>query len=384
LVLKNKKIVIATHVFIPGPSQDLRDYLLDKKTGRVLFIGHPLFYDPKLSGSTVEIYEGGSKKFSKISDIKKEFYLFSYIKHFFLNIFWILKSNYRWDGYFGYDALNALSGILLKKIGKVEKVVYYVIDYNPKRFANPLVNKIFHLADKICVLNCDETWNLSYRMEESRKEYFGVYGGHQKEVQIGIWYDRIKRLPFEEIDKRTLVFSGWLIESKGVQHIISAIPRILEKIPSFKFIVIGKGEYADELKSLAKNLGVEKQVKFLGFVDDQEAVLCKCACAVALYEKYDKGSLTYTYFTDPSKLKTYLACGLPIILTDVTHNAKDIEDKKCGVIIDLDKKSISNAVVKILSSPGKLKEYRENAAKYAKNYDWNKLFEDNLSRVLGI
>ena len=112
-------------------------------------------------------------------------------------------------------------------------------------------------------------------------------------------------------------------------------------------------------------------------------MLAKASVAVAFYEKYDeKGDLSYTYFADPGKLKSYMASGLPILLTDVPHNAKEIEKKKCGKIISTDPKNISKAVIEIMSDKKKLNQYQKNARDYAREYDWENIFSDNLKRVL--
>lgn len=39
---KEKKIIITTHVYGTGPSQDLKGYLVNNKIKKLLFIGHPL------------------------------------------------------------------------------------------------------------------------------------------------------------------------------------------------------------------------------------------------------------------------------------------------------------------------------------------------------
>ncbi len=380
--LKDRKIIIATHVYTTGPAQDLREYLLKHKTGKLLFIGHPLFFDKKLKSSGYELYEKGELEKENYKKIKKIPEPLTYLKDIFLNIFWVIKTGKKWDLYIGNDNLNAFSGIILKKLGLVERVIYYVIDYNPKRFENKILNKIYHWIDQFCVKYADETWNLSPRMAEARKEYFNFSGGNQKTVPIGIWFDRFPRLDFSQIEKHTLVFMGHILEKQGVQYVLDAIPDITKEIPDFKFLIISDGEYLEKLKEQTSKLNIEKFVEFAGYIEkhsDVEKMLARCACAIAMYEKYDKsGNLSFTYFSDPGKIKAYLAGGLPIFLTDTPYNAGEIENKKCGFIIERNKESIAKAVVAILKDEKILKEYRENAANYAKEFDWEKIFGECL------
>lgn len=384
--LKNKKIVIVTHVYTTGPAQDLKEYLLNNKIKKLLFIGHPLFFNKKLRGSGYEIYKDGKLVKENYKKIKKITEPIFYVKDIILNIVWCCKNDKKWDLYIGSDNLNAFSGVLLKWIGRADKVVYYVIDYNPKRFKNSLLNKVYHSIDQFCVKHCDETWNLSPRMEPARKKYFNFIGGVQKVVPVGIWLNRIKRLDYSEIEKHKLVFMGHILEKQGIQYVLDAVPIIVEKIPDFKFFIIGDGNYLSTLKQKVKSLEIEKFIQFTGYVEKHEEIenmLARCSVAVALYEEKDEdGNLSFTYFADPAKIKSYLANGLPVLLTDVSYNAKELEKNRCGIIIDYNKEKIANAIVKLVCDENKLKEYRENAINYAKQFDWNNIFKKNLKRIL--
>ncbi len=384
--LENSKIIIVTHVYATGPAQDLKEYLINNKIKKLLFIGHPLFFDKKLNGSGYEIYENGKQMKEKYKKIKKMPVSYTYLKDVFLNLIWPYKNNTKWNLYIGNDNLNTFSGILLKWLGKVDKVVYYVIDYNPNRFQNKLLNKIYHILDQFCVKYSDETWNLSPRMEPARKEYFGFSGGNQHTVSVGIWFKRIKQLDFSQIKKHQAVFMGHILEKQGIQYVVDAIPLIIKKISDFSLLIIGDGNYLDQLKKKTKKLNIEKFVKFTGYIKDHEEVekmLSSCAVALALYEQKDKnGLLMFTYFADPAKIKSYLASGLPVLLSDVSYNAKEIEQKKCGKIITNDKKQIADAIIELLQNEKLLNEYRKNAINYAQQFDWNDIFKKNLNRIL--
>lgn len=384
--MENKKVIIATHVYATGPAHDLRDYLLKNQIGELFFIGHPLFFDEKLKGSGYELYQNGQKVEEKYSRIRKFPEIVSYLKDFSLDVFFSIQKRKGWNLYVGNDNLNAASGVLLKWLGIVKKTVYYVIDYNPKRFPNKLLNRIYHCIDQFCVKFSDETWNLSPRMAQAREEYFRFRGGRQVVVPVGVWFERIKRAEFDQIEKHTLVFMGHVTEKQGIQYVMRAVPRILKKIPDFKFLVIGGGNYLEELKRQAKDLKIENCVEFTDFIEKHEEIedlLVKCGLAVCLYEKYDQaGNLSFTYFADPAKIKLYLASGLPVLLTDVSYNAKEIEAKNCGKIVDYDAKNIAVAVINLMSDEEKLRQYRENAVNYAKQFDWNLILKNNLQEIL--
>src|SRR3989344_3727201 len=51
--------------------------------------------------------------------------------------------NRRYDLFIGLEAVNAIAGILLRKLGIVKTVVYYVSDYSPDRYKPKWVNDLY-------------------------------------------------------------------------------------------------------------------------------------------------------------------------------------------------------------------------------------------------
>jgi len=112
-----------------------------------------------------------------------------------------------------------------------------------------------------------------------------------------------------------------------------------------------------------------------------ENMLARCAVAVALYERGDLES-NFTYYADPGKIKDYLGAGLPVMLSNVPPNAREIEKAGCGIVIGDDKKEIAAAVVKFMSNESELKEYRRKTFLYVKQFDWNKIFNSAFAEGL--
>jgi glycosyltransferase involved in cell wall biosynthesis len=77
-----------------------------------------------------------------------------------------------------------------------------------------------------------------------------------------------------------------------------------------------------------------------------------------------------------------MGCGLPVIMTDVFYNAKEIEDAGGGKIVNYDSFEIANAVIEMMKSQEKLREYKKNAIRYIKNFDWDIIFNSSLQKVL--
>jgi len=381
--LKDKKIVLVTHILADGAPTDLKKYLIPR-IKRFLFIGHPFSF-AKDKRSFFEFYK--DRKTIKSGRIK-DYYLpeiVRYIKDLFLTVYWVTKSHLVFDFYIGADNLNTLAGIILRYFGRVKRVIYYTIDYSPRRFKNAILNKIYHFIERYCACRTDLVWNISPRIQEGRIKN----GLNPKKaakytvVPQGVWYSRIKRLPFEEIEKHTLVFMGNILKKQGIQYILYAIPLVIKEIPDFKFLVIGDGKYLSELKNEVKKLNIKEHVEFTGYIDDHrdiEDMIAKSALAIAPYEKEDKDNeINWTHYADPGKIKVYLGAGVPVLLTDVPFNAKEIERNKCGFVIDYEKETIARKVIDLMKNEERLKQYRKNAMGYAKQFDWNTIFDKALS-----
>jgi len=170
---------------------------------------------------------------------------------------------------------------------------------------------------------------------------------------------------------------GHLLEKQGVQLVLDAIPEILKKIPDFKFKIIGTGSYEDTLREKVKELSIEKYVYFLGKIEkneDLENEIAKSCVAIAPYiEKLD----TWTKYADPGKVKTYLACGIPVLLTDVPWNAREIERLECGKVITGEPKNIAENVIMLMNGDVN-QELRNNAIEYSKGFDYKKVFKSIL------
>ncbi|MEK7570684.1 MAG: glycosyltransferase [Patescibacteria group bacterium] len=371
-------IVIVAHKLTTQPDDDLVIYLNKKRYPDVLHICHS-FSDAPDRRSWFTWYKNGKVfKEQKTKDYKHLPEPMIYLKEWYFTWLWVLQSRQRWDRYIGMDGLCVFFGNVLRKVGLVRKTIYWAIDFVPNnRFTSQIKNKIYHFINIQGYKDSDEMWDLSPRMKEAREKYLGIkqtiYRSH-KVVPYGTWIDRIKKYSFAQCDKNTVVFMGHLIEKQGAQLLIEAIPGIIKKNPNFRFKIIGGGQYKEQLIELAKKLHVLKYCDFRGKIPDHKVLedeIAKSAVAVAPYiKKLD----TWTYYADPGKVKTYLACGVPVLLTDLPWNAKEIEKDQCGEIITEKLEDIQSSVLDLMRGE-KNQKYRDNAIVYAQNFNYTNIFD---------
>lgn len=379
--LRLYKIVIVAHESSTGPPQELRDFLFSKKVKFIQFIAHPLIYlkEHYKDSSRYTSYKDGKviKRYTAFHWRIPEALL--YIKDVLYTVIWGLQAKEPFDIYFGADPLNAFSGILLRTLGKVKKVVYYNIDYTPQRFENPLLNYIYHLIDKICCYTADANWIGTERTTLARSAN-GV--SKERTKNIIVVRDGTHSLKTSvrdsEINKNTIVYVGYVLEKQGIDLVLDSLPEIKKEIPGIKFIVIGKGPYLPVLEEKVQKLKLGDIVEFRGFVkSDKEVqdIVKNCGIGVAPYVE-DKNS--FTYYSTSGKPVLYLGSGIPVVLTEVPEIAKEIHEKKAGIMINYNKKKFVQAVLTILRDKKEFNEYRENARVFGKELDWSDIFEKSV------
>jgi len=382
-----KNVVVFAHKFLTQPDDDLVIYLNKQQASNVMHILHS-FPDAKDRKSKLFHYKKGNQVISKESP---DFMGFPepliYLKEMLYTLFWVYSSKIKWDLYVGMDGLGVLFGLILKKTGSVKKVVYWAMDFVPEnRFSGilgKLKNTIYHRINMLGYTHADEMWDISPRMAEAREEYLTIPQNiykNKKLVPYGVWTNRITKINYDLCEKNTLVFMGHLLEKQGVQIVIKAIPEIIKDIPDFKFKIIGTGRYEKELKNLTEQLGVSSYCVFTGKIESDVELENEIAKSAAAIAPYIKELDTWTYYADPGKVKKYLACGVPVLLTDVPWNALDITNKECGLIITTDSYSITQGI-KTIFDPVRNQHFRNNAIEYAKSYDYEVIFDSLVKSI---
>ena len=112
-----------------------------------------------------------------------------------------------------------------------------------------------------------------------------------------------------------------LIPRKNHTVLIQAVAKLED--PRFHLFILGDGNQEQELKALAKALGVDAQIHFLGFRRD---VYRLCSAAdIFLFASLQEGL--------PVAIMEAMACGLPIIASNIRGNIDLIEPEKGGWLV---------------------------------------------------
>jgi len=196
---------VITHKFTASTQDDLVGYL-NKRYERVLFIWHDFADSPSRQSFCQEYNHGIIVRRWVSRDYRKMPELVVMIKDFMFATFSILRTGKRWDVSIGLSGFDALPGIILKKLNKVNKTVFWAGDFVPNsRFRDSWKNQIYFQENRFVLKRCDYAWNISPRIEKLREVLYGIKSKRpQRVVPIGIWTKRRIKLPIEPITLRGL------------------------------------------------------------------------------------------------------------------------------------------------------------------------------------
>ncbi len=287
------------------------------------------------------------------------------------NLFWFSLQEPS-EIFVGIDNVNAFCGILLRTIGRTRRCIYYVIDYTPQRFKNRFLNALYHGLDAFVVRHSDEIWNISDRIAKIR-EGQGARPGANRVVGVGVDFEHIVQSKNRKISD--IVVVSHLTEGKGVQLAIQAMKRVRENIPDARLFIIGTGPFEKHLRDFARELRLGDAVSFLGLMDHEQLFAFIPSCGIALAPYMDDPA-SITYYADPTKPKEYLACGLPVVITDVPWIAKEIANAPMGLCVKYDAEELADAVIGLVNDPTLYNTCVDNARAFVKGMTWDSIYEE--------
>ncbi len=172
--------------------------------------------------------------------------------------------------------------------------------------------------------------------------------------------------------KITLVSTGRLIQRKGYDYLITA----LKGAKGFELLLIGDGNLKETLSGLAERLDAD--VKFLGRLE-REGVLEQLQKAdVFVLPSLNEGM--------SNAILEAMACGLPVITTNVGGCDELVSDGVNGLVVEkADSNALSRALFKYAEDHALITQHGKMSRKVAEAMSWREVSRRylNLYRRVG-
>ncbi len=289
------------------------------------------------------------------------------------------------DLFIGVESINAGSGVVLKKLGYVDQVAYYIFDWAPDRYKNKAFNSLYLALDKFVSYHCDYTWNITYAIGDARLNLLGYDKDKispQLYVPYSYDYNPENILADGEVDPELIVYSGGFISENGPQLLVEAFNLVTRKHPTAKLLLIGGGGMEGALREKVETYGIADRVRITGYIKEEREVIRlqqKAGIAVAPYPMV-QGSRKP--FGDVIKIRMYFACGLPVISTPVPPVTREIAAENLGTVTADDRpEAIADAVMEYLKNPQKIFATRKNVILKAKASNWHDNYTSTLQKM---
>ena len=378
--LRRARIMIVGGNNTAGPLPDLTRFLSAGRAKEVSFIGHP-FEDDFERRYQLLHYRGGRSRQRWTLAREPHWWALSYLWDLLLTTFFILILRRRHDLYVSGSPHFGLLGLILKRLGIVRRTVFWTHDYHPRRFRNPLLNGLYLRLDRLVAEESDWSWDVVPTIGEHRRER-GVRMCRERVLVVGdpLEDKELASLPAKEVPAGSILLSGLVKDGYGFDLLVEAIPLVRERNPSARVTVTTYGPFPERLRTLISERGLEDCFDLLGFIpDDREysQVVQRQRVGLALYEPRTNSHKKYS----DSRVKTYLARGVPVVMTGVSPIAAEIESADAGVIIEYDKEQLVDALLKLLSDDDFYGRCRENAITLAEQYRVDRVIPAAFERM---
>jgi glycosyltransferase involved in cell wall biosynthesis len=157
----------------------------------------------------------------------------------------------------------------------------------------------------------------------------------------------------------TVISVGRLHPIKRLDVLVEAIAIARSEVSGLRLDVVGPGaQLEQELRNLASRLGIAEAVTFHGYVSVEEKF--------RLLNRAHAGALLSASEGLPMAALEYMACGLPVVLSEGCHIPE--ADGRAGIVVGNGAPAAAAAIVELLGSPGRYEQLSRGAEDFAREF----------------
>ncbi|MBK8983737.1 MAG: glycosyltransferase family 4 protein [Ignavibacteria bacterium] len=182
---------------------------------------------------------------------------------------------------------------------------------------------------------------------------------------------------FKLENKKLLLTFGFISRNKGIETVIKALPKVVEKYPNVLYMVLGKthpnvlrfsgDEYRSFLNRLIKDLNLEKHVVLINkFVSQKELFKYLHASDIYITPYLNEAQIT------SGTLSFAVGAGSAVVSTPYWHASELLADGK-GVLFDFNNSDeLSGVLIELFDKPEKRLKMRKKAYDYGREITHSK------------
>lgn len=177
------------------------------------------------------------------------------------------------------------------------------------------------------------------------------------------------------LDSTIIGVPGTLRPMKGHPFFFGAVAPLLRQRNEVCVAVTGEGatDYTLQLKEQVRALGIENQVRFLGWVEDMPAFYraCDLVCIPSRAEPFGRTAIEA------------FAVGTPVVATEVGGLQNIVTDGKTGRLVPYgDEETLAESLRELLSAPEMRQMMAENARQVAEEKYHERVYKDRITTLV--
>ncbi len=186
----------------------------------------------------------------------------------------------------------------------------------------------------------------------------------------GVERDYNFRRKYAMDNEKIILFMGRLVYEKGIQHLIAAMPKILNGYHDTKLVICGKGGMLEELKEQVRQMGIENKVYFAGYMSGKDVQKMYKAADISVFPS------TYEPFGIVA-LEAMLSEN-PVVVSDIGGLNEIVEHKVNGMKSYCgNPNSIADSILELLYDHKLCADITKKAKNKVRNeYNWSKIAQD--------
>ena len=192
----------------------------------------------------------------------------------------------------------------------------------------------------------------------------------------GVDYDFFRNYPERGRSPNTVLFVGRLMHLKCVDCLLKAFSIVQKEIPGAGLNILGDGEQAGELKSLARDLGL-KNANFMGSVGRDEVARQMKSSSIFVLPSISEGF--------PLVIPEAMVSGLPVITTRVRGLPEILKDGVNGYLVaPKEPEELAERIIYMLRHREVMEKMRRSNISEAGKYRWETVSLDLARHLEGL
>jgi glycosyltransferase involved in cell wall biosynthesis len=269
-------------------------------------------------------------------------------------------------------------GLALAIISKFKSIPpYMVTSHGADLFA--LKGAVFNVLKKFVLRQSTASTVVSNVMKEKLLK-LGVSDEKLSVLPMGINLQHFQKNDEIVRSKDELLFVGRLVEKKGLNNLINALPEIVKHKPDVFLTVIGFGPEEEKLKNQVKTLQLEEKVNFVGAITQDKLVnyYQRAAVFVAPFIEAKSGDQEGLGLV----LIEALSCGCPVVVSDIpASNDVICNISSVSIFPSADVTKLAAAIIDKMSEPNISFYHRNEVDKQISQFDWKNISTQYIHKL---